>query len=267
MPKSVTEYILTSQRPRFVEPLTIKGSFLWASDIEIPFHDADFINNCIAIAKAYEVKQAVFGGDFCHWDSFSPFPGADTDTEQEITEIDEHLPQFLEPFEKILWIMGNHDQRAQRALNRKVTNEQALRMMVAPETMAVFHKKVTTSEYFWMDASYNWRLEHAANNRVMPAGTAKALAERFHKNIVMGHTHKTGWLQDVSGTLQAIESGCCVDIKKLAYPNLRHSTHTAMVNGAVLMLDTGRQYSPLLLNKFTDWQYEKYRAGKLKAHL
>ncbi len=267
MPKSITEYILTSEkRKAYIEPLSVKGSFIWLSDIEIPFHDADFINQCIAVAKAYDVKQAIWGGDFVHLEAFSPFPGADRDAEKEITEIDEHLPQFLEPFEKVFWILGNHDDRAKRAINLNISNEKALRMIIG-DSYPEFKRKVKFSEYYWMDAAYNWRLEHAANNRVMPAATAKALAERFHKNIIMGHTHKFGLLQDVSGTLLAIESGCCVDIKKLAYPNLRHSVHTAMVNGAVLMLDTGRQYSPLLLNKFTDWGFEKYRAGKLKAHL
>ncbi len=267
MPKSVTEYVLTSQRPSYAQPLTVKGSFLFLSDFEIPFQNAAFINNVFAVTQAYGVKQCVWAGDAMHFEAFSPFPGGDQDAEQELTEIDEYLPGFLEPFERITYFMGNHDDRPMRAMQRKISAEKALRMIVAPETTAVFHQKVTMSEYYWCLASYGWRLTHAKNNGMMPAATAKRLAEKYQAHIVHAHTHKLGMVHDVSGNWLAIESGCGVDTTKLAYANLRDNTHTAMVNGAVLMLDTGRQYSPLLLNKFTDWQYEAWRAGKLKAHL
>lgn len=241
----ILRVVLESQRKVTPPPLHVSGSFAWLSDIEIPFHNAKFINEVFTVAKLYGIRQCVWGGDAVHLEAFSPFPGADTDAESEIAEIDEYLPGFLEPFEKIFWIMGNHDDRAQRMLTRKISNEKALRMLVAPETVELFRRKVTVSENYWMTADDNWQLEHAKNNSMVPGGVARALSLRFHKNIIHGHTHKSA-LMRVNG-YYAIESGCGVDIDRLQYPNLRHSTHPDMQNGAVLMLWHNGKYNPLLV--------------------
>ena len=255
----ILKTVLESVRPRFDQPLTVRGSFLFLSDFEIPFHHAQFINECFTVAKAYHVTQCVWGGDAMHFEAFSPFTGADTDAEQEITEIDEYLPGFLEPFAKIIWFMGNHDDRAARALNRKITNEKALRMAISPDTMLEFRRKVVTSEYYWCLADYNWQLEHQKNNSTLPARVAQQLAAKFQRNIITGHTHKVGATK-ING-LWAIDAGCGVDPLRLAYPNLRHSTHTAMENGAVLMLARGGQYVPVHLVP-ERMEFELWRAKK-----
>ncbi len=261
MTRSVTEYVLSSQRQKYTKPLTVKGSFLFLSDVEIPFHDARFLNDCIALARAYGIRQAVWGGDMLHLEAFSPFPGADADAEQEISEIDEYLPGLIEPFNKIYWMMGNHDQRVVRVIDRKIAIEQALRMFVGPDCQEQFRERVTLSPYFWCLAAHNWQLEHANNNSTIPTRAAQCLVAKYHKNVIQAHTHKAGAVL-VNG-LWAIESGCGVDVERLAYPNLRHSTHTAMQNGAVLMTEWGRAYVPTLLTP-DRMGYELWRAKKTK---
>lgn len=242
MPKTILDYVQPSQRPSYNQPLHIKGSFLWLSDFEIPFHDAFFINQCFTVAKLRGVQQCVWGGDAIHWESLSPFPGGDNDTESEITEIDEFLPGFLEPFKSVRWIMGNHDDRAQRALQRKISAQQALRLAIAPETMQLFSKKVELSPYYWMTAAHNWQLEHAKNVSMTPAGVAQKLALKFQANVIHGHTHLRG--DTTINGFYAIESGCAVDPFKLRYPNIRHTTRPQMAQGAVLMMEWGDQYIP-----------------------
>lgn len=241
--------VLESARPRYTKPLTVRGSFLFLSDFEIPFHNAKFINGCFTLAKLYDVNQCVWGGDAVHFEAFSPFPGGDQDAEKELTQIDEYLGGFLEPFEKITWIMGNHDDRAQRMLNRKITNEKALRMILSDDNREAFKQKVTLSEYYWCHAGRTWMLEHGKNNAMNPTAVAQAFVKKFHKNVIQAHTHKAGAVR--VNERWAIESGCGVDIKRLAYPNLRHSTHTEMQNGAVLMLDHNGDYAPVLITPDT----------------
>lgn len=255
----ILQTVLESIRPRYNNALTVTGSFLFLSDFEIPFHDAAFINQCFTIARAYHVRQCVWGGDAMHFEAFSPFPGADTDAETELTEIDEFLPGFLEPFDKIYYFMGNHDDRPARALNRKITNQKALRMAVSPETMELFRRKVTVSEYYWCYASHNWQLEHARNNSMIPARIAQTLALKFQKNVIQAHTHKTG--KTFINGLYAIESGCGADPQRFAYANLRHSTHTEMAQGAVLMLERGAAYVPLHLVP-AEMEYQLWQAKK-----
>lgn len=242
---SLLRTVLESVRPAYDSPLTVRGSFLFLSDFEIPFHHAEFINGCFTIARAYHVTQCVWGGDAMHFEAFSPFPGADTDAEQELSEIDEYLPGFLEPFRKIVWFMGNHDDRPQRALDRKISNQKALRLAIADDTYEAFRRKVTVTEYYWCLAEYGWQLEHQKNNSMIPARVAQQLSAKYHRHIITGHTHKVGATKQ--NGLWAIDAGCGVDVTRLAYPNLRHSTHTAMENGAVLMLARGGQYVPLPL--------------------
>jgi predicted phosphodiesterase len=255
----ILQTVLESVRPRFDSPLTVRGSFLFLSDFEIPFHDAAFINACFTVARAYGVRQCVWGGDAMHFEAFSPFPGADTDAEQELSEIDEYLPGFLEPFDKITWFMGNHDDRPQRALDRKISNQKALRLAIAPETQELFRAKVTMSEYYWCLAAHGWQLEHQKNNSTIPARVAQQLTMKYHCHVITGHTHKVGATKQ--NGFWAIDAGCGVDVKRLAYPNLRHSTHTAMENGAVLMLEFGEQYVPLPLVP-ERMEFELWRARK-----
>lgn len=257
--KTLLETVLESTRPRYTKPLLVKGNFIFLSDFEIPFHNARFINECFTVARAYGVRQCVWGGDAVHMEALSPFPGADTDVEQELTEIDEFLPGFLEPFDKIFWIMGNHDDRVQRALVRKISNEKALRMVVSPENMDAFRRKVTLSEYYWARAEGNWYLEHQKNNSTIPTRVAQALSGKFHANVITAHTHKCGMVK-VNG-LWAIDAGCGVDVQRLAYPNLRHSTHTEMQNGAVLMLQHRGTYVPLPLTP-DRMEFEIWRAKR-----
>lgn len=258
--QAILHAILESKRQRFTKPLSVKGSFLFLSDVEIPFHHAAFLNGAITLAKEYGVNQLVLGGDFCHFESFSPFPGADQDAETELSEIDEYLPGFLEPFRSVIWFMGNHDDRPQRALDRKISNEKALRLVLSEDNLDLFRERVTLSEYYWMRAANGWQLEHGKNNSVTPTGVAQAFVKKYHRHIIQAHTHKAGMVR-VNGKW-AIESGCGVDVKRLAYPNLRHSTHTEMQNGAVLMMDHGGEYNPILITpelmEFLLWQARRF---------
>ncbi len=107
--------VLESTRPIYNEFLHIDGSYLWISDFEIPYHDATFINKLFTLAKQMGVQQCVWGGDALHLEAFSPFT-PDIDPDEEISQIDEYLAGFLEPFEKIYWFVGNHDERFAKRL-------------------------------------------------------------------------------------------------------------------------------------------------------
>lgn len=252
--------VLESVRPTYNAPLLVKGSFLFLSDFEIPYHNAGFINECFTIARAYNVVQCVWAGDAMHFEAFSPFPGNDSDADQELSEIDEYLPGFLEPFRRVFYFMGNHDDRPQRALDRKISNQKALRIALSDDTHEMFRRKVTMSEYYWCLADFDWQLEHQKNNSMIPGRVAQQLSAKFHKHIITGHTHKVGATKQ--NGLWAIDAGCGVDVKRLAYPNLRHSTHTEMENGAVLMLARGGQYVPLhLIPERMDFELWRAKRG------
>ena len=259
MPSKISALVIESARPRYTSPLNITGSFLFMSDIEIPFHNATFINQVFEVAKRYSVGQLVIGGDFLHFESFSPFLGGSNDVDEEVSEIEKYLPAFLSPFKHIAWFMGNHDDRPKRAVQRKVSAVNSLRIILSKELAGTFNKKVVMSEYYWCTAGSDWQLEHQKDVNAIPTKAAQALSAKYHKNIITAHTHKAGIVK--YNGFWAIDSGCAVDADRLAYTSLRHSSGSAMQNGAVLMIWRKNQYVPIHLTP-DRMEFELWRARK-----
>lgn len=248
----ILQTVLESTRPIYNKELHIQGSFVWVSDFEIPYHNAEFINQVFTLARQHKITKCVWGGDALHLEAFSPFKGGDSDAEKEVAEIDEFLPGFLEPFEEIFWLVGNHDERLARRLadlGIRTTNEKALRMMVAPETVELFTRKVKISEYRFMRAGNDWLLEHPKNASVLPGRVAQQLTSKFHKHALVGHTHNVG--KAMYNGYWAIETGHCLDSQRLAYNSQIHSTRPQMAQGAVLMIWHNQQYVPIDLTPQT----------------
>jgi len=63
-----------SRYPRWDTPPKISGNALILGDLHIPYHHAPFVNNCIGLAKAWGVKQAILGGDALDAHAFSHWP-------------------------------------------------------------------------------------------------------------------------------------------------------------------------------------------------
>lgn len=240
--------VLDSTRPRFNQFLHIDGTFLWISDFEIPYHDAQFLNKVFTIAKARKIRKVVWGGDALHLEAFSPFTSASGEPDKELREIDEYLPGFLEPFDEIYWFVGNHDERLARRLwdlGIRISVRATLNML-HPDTIEQFRDKVKISEYRFMKAGTDWLLEHPKNVSAIPGRVAQNLTSKFHKNAIVGHTHQVFCAP--FNDLWAIETGCCVDREKLAYNSMIHGTRPQMEQGAVLMFqDEWGQYTPIPL--------------------
>lgn len=243
----ILQTVLESSRPPYNYPLKVRGSFVWISDFEIPYHDAKFINKVFTLANLLGIRQCVWAGDAVHLEAFSLFPGADRDADKEISEIDEFLPGFLEPFDRIWYFCGNHDHRIWKVLSElglKISMEKATRLLVAPETVEMFRAKVEFSSYRWAETEGEvWLLEHAKNASVIPGRVAQGLVSKFHRHVIQAHTHL--YSKSRFNGFWAIESGCCADPNRLQYQTTTHNTRTAMQQGALLMLWDGTHYTPM----------------------
>jgi hypothetical protein len=258
------EQIPESTRPRFDEPPRVDESTLVLSDIEIPFHHADFINHCIALAKAWGIQHSVWAGDFAHWSSLASFPQSDKDTEREIEEIESLVKPFITPFERILYLKGNHDVRPGLSLDRIIPQSYLTRLFIPPDLAVEFNRKVTVSDYFYCLVGDAWQIEHPKASNTVPANSARALANTYEKSVAMGHNHLLGFQQSASGKHWGFEIGCCVDVNRLAYPNIRHTTRPRMSNGALILrkAKNGVFYPHLLSPDLTDWDWEMRKGEK-----
>lgn len=157
------------------------------------------------------------------------------------------LRSFEDDFDSIVWIMGNHEQRVLRIL-QKVLPVESLAAVFGAD-----NPKWIVSPYFYAiltSGGEEWQIEHPINTG---KGSSKRLAPKFGKHIVMGHNHHFSITTDPSGRYYAIEPGMGMDEERMAYASQRHNTADTHVNGALIVRDG----KPTVLNKFTDWDMLK----------
>lgn len=76
-----------SSYPRYTKPLVYDGDALVLSDTEVPFHHADFINNCLELADKWKMPHCIIAGDVVHLNAFSKWePNWLEDKEPTISE-------------------------------------------------------------------------------------------------------------------------------------------------------------------------------------
>jgi len=172
-------------------------------------------------------------------DKISPENG---NINEEITTARDFFKTLEKNFERVWYIMGNHEKWAIRMLQKTISNADFARLFsVSP--------KWIVSPYYWCKLESNgqpYQIEHPTN---AGKGSSKRLVPIFGCNIIMGHNHHFSVQTDPSGKWLAIEPGTCADVNKIQYDNQRHGSHDAHVTGAV-MVKNGKAH---LLNQFTDW--------------
>jgi hypothetical protein len=240
--------------------MVVHGSALILPDVEVPFHEAHFVNQCIALARAHGIKQAIWAGDAIHNAALSPFPESEKDTAKEVGEVEGYLRELVDPFDTIYWFSGNHDRRPQRMLDRQIPLSLMARLYVNPEFAEEFGRKVKASDLFWCEVGTGenkWRITHPKSVNAIPASAAKAIAQSHNCNVAMAHDHQCGVQQTTDGRHWGIEIGCCCDPKRLEYVQTRDNTRPQMVNGALILLERNGTYYPHLLSPtLTDFAWE-----------
>lgn len=66
-----TSRLKVSPYPEYKSPLRIDGDALVLPDLEMPFHDAVFVNKVLDLSQAWGINQLVLAGDMLHFDSLS----------------------------------------------------------------------------------------------------------------------------------------------------------------------------------------------------
>lgn len=227
-------------------------------DVELPYQHAEFINNCIELALAWRIKALVLAGDFLHWGALAHFFESDKATDEEIEQVEQSIAGFVKPFERVVWVSGNHDRRPQIAIDRFVAADRFARLVVLPELAEEFKRKVIVSDYFYCYVGNEWQVEHPKATNIVPANAARGLAEIHNRSVAMAHNHLVGIQQTADGRHWGVEIGCCVDPERLGYYQFRHMKRPKMKNGALILRKVGERFFPTLLcPEWTDFEWEK----------
>jgi hypothetical protein len=271
------------------EPLRTEGNALILGDLEAPFQHADFVNKCLAVARAWGIENLILGGDAVHFASLSSFapefaeqepnqnmsedleaellalaseipeaqraqltsimlkhsPQAEPGVSGELAEVRDCFRGLERQFKRIDYIIGNHEARLLRALERALS---------AVDLMALLHNgdRWRIAPYFFsylVSGGVEWKITHPKN---YAKGSSKKLADVLNCNIIQLHGHYFSLQMNPANTFIGIEPGCCVDERRLQYEAGRDTTHDRHTLGAVMIVNG----KPHLLNEITtDWTW------------
>jgi hypothetical protein len=275
-----------SSYPLWTDPLKSEGDAVILTDVEAPYQHSEFINRVLDLADAWNIQDLHLAGDLLHYSNLSAWGSEWTqdkndmlDTFMEIIEqmvankkkddairlleekgltnseglsgeLAEARKVFrsFHSFKRVFVAIGNHDDRYIRTLGQAVSSTELLhqldrhndeRWKIAPYYFTVIETEQGT-----------YRVEH-------PRGAGKNaaidLAIQYHTHIVMGHSHRWNISRDPSGKYWAIQTGHCVDERRLAYVMQRSAKRDAHVLGATII----RGGYPWVLSPETPWDAMK----------
>jgi hypothetical protein len=160
----------------------------------------------------------------------------------------EQISSFRQVFSSADWDLGNHEGRTLRVLQSPLVPT-TLRDMIVPGAewirIAPYYYSLVHSE------GKTFRITHPKNTSVKPASVAYALCDKFDCNVVQLHNHLLGMAISRNGKYLAIESGCCVDGRRLPYYSQRDTTRPLWSLGATIIRGG---HAWLLDDVNTDWE-------------
>lgn len=281
----------TSKYPIYDKPLEMVGDALVMTDVEFPFHHADFVNRCIELAQAWKIDKLILGGDALHFHSLSGWEPSWSETED--GGLSEEVADKLYAFAQTLktkdreraeeLIAGIGEKKPGETLSEEMSlarkellklgglfgqvdfilgnhEGRLLRAMETTMDPQELFRLLDIRDPKWRVSPYYYSVLWSGGEKFQiehPRNTAKfsawKLAAKFGCHVIQGHSHQLNYTFDISGKYYAIETGHCVDESRLAYSAQRHNTAHAHVLGASIV----RGGVPWLLHAKTDWQAMK----------
>lgn len=272
-----------STLPKYDKPLSSQGDAVILSDVEAPYHHADFLNHVLDLADSWGIRTLHLAGDLLHFDSLSAWGaewledkdekldallefvqtlpakhkergiaelekmgafGTNNGLSDELSEARKVFKSFTN-FDEILVAIGNHDDRYLRALDKALSPRE---LLVQMERSGDERWKIAPYYYTMLETvNGTFRITHP---RGSGRTTAQDLCAQFHCHVIMGHSHRWAVNRDVSGDYWAIQTGHCVDENRLAYVMQRDAKRDAHCLGATIVRDG----VPWVLGEWSPWE-------------
>jgi len=159
------------------------------------------------------------------------------------------LRSLGERFERIDFVLGNHEGRLIRTLSTVLSPTELL-------TLLKLDEKWRISPYYYSLLKSNGETYRITHPKSAAQIAVTKLASKFLAHILMGHSHALTMKRDISNSFWACEIGCCVDEERLAYVGQRDNTARAHTLGAAIV----RNGHLWLLHPWVDWEM----LGRLK---
>lgn len=243
-------------RNRLPDPMRLEGDWLIFGDLHNPFVDYDFAGNILKVARKRGIRKLLGAGDIFNMDVFSSYEDVIKlpTWKEEKEAFQQLLLEWLEWFDEIKILMGNHDRRLQKWTKGQFDDTDIIGMVMSGDGLGQYRDKVTSSVYGWCiidTPSGPWRVTHPRNYGINQLTVADVLANKYQMHVITHHEHHTaiGW--DRYKHFVTVNNGCLCDQRKLAYVMLDDSKSARMAK-SFTVLQNG---TPTLYGEapFTDW--------------
>jgi metallophosphoesterase superfamily enzyme len=209
-------------------------------DFQMPFEDRKFVKALINCVGYLQPDRVVHIGDLMDYPSTGRWnKDARGEFENNVYKHSEYgIRNFLKPLRDVyngpVTVMeGNHDLRPREYLNKYAPALAGTRAFDLDVLLDFDSFGVELNKGF-LDFAPGWTITHGHLARISLAQSAGATAlgaavNKFHKSVIMGHTHRAGMLSKTFGydgkiarILTGIEVGHAMDMKGAEY--LKRST-------------------------------------------
>ena len=233
-------------------PLHLTGDYMVIGDVHVPFTDYEWAVKVAQVARKHlkKPRRLIIAGDFFNMDAFSTYAHLTNipTWAQEREAAKGLLHEWLDTFQDVTMLMGNHDRRLQKFTGGAFDETDIFGMVISnPALIRSSNFGYCTLE----SAGQVYRITHPKNYSINQLNVAEALAQKHSQNIISFHEHhlSIGW--DRYKRYLIVNGGSLVDTDKLAYARLDDSKAAGMAKGFV-MLKGG---TPYLFGEppFTDW--------------
>jgi hypothetical protein len=236
------------------KPMELEGDAMVVGDVHVPYTDYEFAQLVGLVGKKHlkKPRKLIVAGDFFSMDSFSLYTNliAMPTWAQERNAAKIMLSEWLEVFDTVEFIMGNHDRRIQRFAAGAFETTDLLSLIGITNPLRVR----------WSNFSYctlksgdeTWHISHPRNYSVIRLHVAEQLALKYNRNVISFHEHFLGMSFDRYGRHIIVNGGALVDPGKLAYAALDDSKSNAMIPGFVIVKDGIA--TPLGKSPYTEWR-------------
>lgn len=234
---------------RFGTPWDLSGDWIIVGDIHVPATDWQFARLVGAVADKTGISRLLIAGDFFNFDFASVYrliaPPATWREERDAARI--LIKDWLESFNEIYIIQGNHDRRITNWSDAELEEDDVWGMISSSS-------KIKISKFGWCTINSGgvpWRVTHPKSYGRNQLTVASDLANKHATNLVTFHEHHAGIGWDVYGRYVVANGGSLVDVNKLAYAHLDDSRSAGMKKGFCVL--RGGVLSVLSQYPYTNW--------------
>lgn len=217
------------------------------ADLHAPYFHTMALTHALIDAQASGIKTCVLLGDAIDNDAWSFYlsnsaPGNQGQVDAHIEACYKMFYAICGVFDKVYWVMGNHELRPLKLLSKRLGFDHWSRIFLTHSRLPSLTAKVDTVPRYYMvlDGHHGgkWELHHQRNYSTLPGRVAQRLGAKQECNVITAHEHRAA--VSFSGTVSRNWSVACpamLDPRKIEYTQIRATLHPAENVGWVVLRD------------------------------